>query len=130
VSTGATDAESVLISNFLTAPLLAEENPPPQPKLRERSLPVPRGMMLTGGTLPLGDDICSSSRHESTHPTVPSPPATCTLHKLRNQTFNNSPLQETYTLCSQHMKHFYFFQNDNAKDRQNDGSSDCRKGQE
>jgi len=29
VSTGARDAESVLISNFLRAPLLAEENPPP-----------------------------------------------------------------------------------------------------
>lgn len=70
-----------------------------QPKLRERSFPVPRGMMPTGGTLPLGDDICSSLRHESTHPTVPSPPATCTLHELRNQTFNNSPLQgDLYTL--------------------------------
>jgi hypothetical protein len=29
VSRGATDAETILISNFLRAPLLAEENPPP-----------------------------------------------------------------------------------------------------
>jgi len=54
---------------------------------------VPRIMMPNGRTLPLGDDVYTSPRHESTHPIVPSPLDTCTLHRLRNQTFNNSPLQ-------------------------------------
>lgn len=47
-----------------------------QPKLLDKSLPVPSGIIPTGGT---GSRFClsSSPRLPSTQPTVPSPPATC-----------------------------------------------------
>ena len=47
---------------------------PPQWRDLERSLPVPRGMMATGGGLPPGQE--RPSREERTQPTVPSPPHT------------------------------------------------------
>lgn len=46
-----------------------------QPKLLERSLPVPSGMIPVGGTGSLFW-ACSSDRLPKTQPTVPSPPAT------------------------------------------------------
>lgn len=47
-----------------------------QPKLRDKSFPVPSGTIPVGGTgsRPIA---WSSPRQPRTHPTVPSPPATC-----------------------------------------------------
>lgn len=52
-----------------------------QPKLLERSFPVPRGITPTGG---IGNvpSLLSSPRHPRTQPTVPSPPATYQKNKL------------------------------------------------
>ena len=47
---------------------------PPQFKERERSLPVPRGMMPIAGRRPLGNDDFMESITDSIQPTVPSPP--------------------------------------------------------
>ena len=54
--------------------------PPPQPSVRDMSLPVPRGSTPTGG----GDGTPSTpSSTDSTQPTVPSPP------QARNLKLNN-----------------------------------------
>lgn len=58
----------------------------PQPKLRERSLPVPRGMTATAG----GGSSCRSMMVVRIHATVPSPPAA----SMRNR------LQQTHTCAA------------------------------
>ncbi len=53
----------------------------PQPKLRERSLPVPRGMTATAG----GGSSCSSLTVFRIHATVPSPPAARMRSRLQTK---------------------------------------------
>lgn len=53
----------------------------PQPKLRERSLPVPRGMTATAG----GGSNCSSLTVFRIHATVPSPPAASMRSRLQSK---------------------------------------------
>ena len=47
---------------------------PPQFKERERSLPVPRGIIPIAGRRPFGNDDFIESITDNIQPTVPSPP--------------------------------------------------------
>ena len=55
----------------------------PQPKLRDRSLPVPRGMTATAG----GGSSCSSLIVFNIQDTVPSPPAA----RMRSRLHRHAP---------------------------------------
>ena len=55
---------------------------PPQFNERDRSLPVPKGIMPIAGRRPLGNDDFIESITERTHPTVPSPPQATKMGKM------------------------------------------------